>query len=234
MLFYTQGPGQSRDLKARRELCQHVGEETSGWRIPVVQRPWGRLSQAARGLEPAGTGMNDQGGRRQPTTADCLTRRPAVLWPPRARPPAFSGSARGGGGAGRARAGGSARRPLREATLQLPLQVRIRRSRERARARGGVRGPGPRPPQPPRAPVHTCHARRVPGSHARGPRSSGRGRPRLRSSYRLAAPRGGAPRQPRGWPWSWQAAVRGGRRCISGGLVVSVECAWALGHGWQV
>lgn len=102
--------------------------------------------------------------------------------PSPARSPAAGGGARGGGGSGGARAGGSARRPLREATLRFRLQVRTRRSSARTRAGGGAWDSGTRSPQPPRVPAHTCQARR-------GPRSSGRGRPRLPNPSRPEAPR---------------------------------------------
>lgn len=48
-----------RPPKACREPCQHVNEEHSGQRTPVVQRPWGQPRQATRGLERAGMVMND-------------------------------------------------------------------------------------------------------------------------------------------------------------------------------
>lgn len=65
--------------------------------------------------------------------------------PPRARLPAIGGSARGGGGAGGARAGGSALLPLREAKLQLPIQVRTECSQAGAcRVRGRGRHLSPR------------------------------------------------------------------------------------------
>lgn len=40
--------------------------------------------------------------------------------------------------------------------------------------------------------AHTCHSQRAPGRQARGPRSSGLGRPWLRSPSRREAPRGWA------------------------------------------
>lgn len=147
-----------------------MGEKTSVWRTPVVQRPWGRPSQAAgrswSRREPARmTKEGGGGGRRRPIALQGALQCRGRARPPRARPPAGGGGARGGGRGRRGAGGGlgAVATALGDAAASPRLQVRTRRSGARARAGGGVQCPGPR--QAPRTPV-------TPGASPAGTRAA--------------------------------------------------------------
>lgn len=201
----------------------------------MVQRPWGRPSQAAgrswSRREPARmTKEGGGGGRRRPIALQGALQCRGRARPPRARPPAGGGGARGGGRGRRGAGGGlgAVATALGDAAASPRLQVRTRRSGAR-----GARWRGRAVSRATAGPAHTCHARRVPGRHARGSRSSGRGRPGLPSPSRREAPRAGLSRAA-----AW-VAVAGG--CARGSQVhlgrvggLGGACLWALGRGWQV